>query len=244
VAGELPGGLRPAASTIFGADLALAERYAHLLATDGITRGLLGPREADRLWDRHLLNSAVLSEVVPSGVALVDVGSGAGLPGIPLALGRPDLRVVLLEPMLRRVTFLEETVNDLGLSSRVFVVRGRAPESVSDLPFRPDYAVARAVAPLDRLVSWTMPLVRPAGALLALRGRSAEDEVRTTRAAVARTAGSEATVLSVGAAVLDEPATVVRVVNAARTNGKEPGDDGGRRSDRTRNGPQRRRRST
>ncbi len=220
MAGELPEDLRPAASTLFGAGLARAERYAHLLATDGITRGLIGPREADRLWDRHLLNSAVLGEVVPADAALVDVGSGAGLPGIPLALARPDLRIVLLEPMLRRVAFLEEAVIDLGLVDRVFVVRGRAPENVSDLPFQADYAVARAVAPLDRLVSWTMPLVRPAGALLALRGRSAEEEVRTTRAAVLRVAGSEATVLSVGAGVLDEPATVVRVVRTGRTNRK------------------------
>jgi 16S rRNA (guanine527-N7)-methyltransferase len=132
------------------------------------------------------------------------------------------VRVVLLEPMLRRVTFLEEVVQQLDLTDRVTVVRGRAPEGVTDLPFLPDYAVARAVAPLDRLVSWTMPLVRAGGALLALRGRSAEDEVRTTRAAVSRASGSEATVHRVGADVLVEPATVVRVEKVIRPDRKGP----------------------
>jgi len=220
VPGELPQELRPAAASLFGPELPRAERFGVLLATEGITRGLLGPREAERIWDRHLLNSAVLAEVVPPDADVVDVGSGAGLPGIPLALARPDVRVVLLEPMLRRVTFLEEVLLEVGLEPRVSVVRGRAPENVSDLPFQPGCAVARAVAPLDRLVSWTMPLVRPAGVLLALRGRSAEDEVRTTRAAVTRVAGSEAELLTVGATVLEEPAVVVRVQKMIRAERK------------------------
>jgi 16S rRNA (guanine527-N7)-methyltransferase len=202
----------PAASALFGERLDQARRYAELLATDGLTRGLLGPREGERLWDRHLLNSAALAALVPDAARVVDVGSGAGLPGIPLALARPDVRVVLLEPLLRRATFLEEVVASLGLTEQVAVVRGRAPEDAAALPFHPDCVTARAVAPLDRLVSWTMPLVSRSGLLLALRGASAADEVRASAAAIRREAGSEAEVLHVGAELLAEPVTVVRVV--------------------------------
>jgi 16S rRNA (guanine527-N7)-methyltransferase len=197
---------------LFADRLDLARRYAHLLATDGLTRGLLGPREGERLWDRHLLNSAALAELVPPSARVVDVGSGAGLPGVPLALARPDVRVVLLEPLLRRATFLAEVVTALGLAEQVAVVRGRAPEDARTLPFPVDCATARAVAPLDRLVSWTMPLVPRSGLLLALRGASAADEVRDSAAAVRREAGSAAEILAVGAGLLPEPVTVVRVV--------------------------------
>jgi 16S rRNA (guanine527-N7)-methyltransferase len=224
VAGSLPGELRSAAECLFGANLALAESYATALATEGLTRGLLGPREADRIWQRHLLNSAVLTELVPESRTVVDVGSGAGLPGIPLALARPDLRVALLEPMLRRTTFLSEVVRDLGLHERVTVVRGRAPDNVADLPFAPDFVVARAVAPLDRLVSWTMPVVRTDGVLLALRGASAEDEVRSAREAISRSGGASVQVLRIGSQVLAEPVTVVQVVNRSTTRRR-----GGRR---------------
>ncbi|MDQ1648290.1 MAG: rRNA (guanine527-N7)-methyltransferase, partial [Frankiaceae bacterium] len=208
--GALPVQLEDVAGRLFGDGLGLARRYAELLATEGLTRGLLGPREADRIWDRHLVNSVVLSEVVAEGAHVVDVGSGAGLPGIPLALARPDLRVVLLEPMLRRTSFLTEVVEELGLGARVQVVRGRAPESVADLPFTPDHVTARAVAPLDRLVSWTMPLMRRSGVLLALRGSTAADEILATASEVTRLAGGPAELLTVGAEV-GEPVTVVRV---------------------------------
>src|SRR3954463_9485578 len=115
----------PTAEGVFASRTALAERYAELLATDGVVRGLIGPREAPRLWERHLLNCAVLTDVLPDGIDVCDIGSGAGLPGLVLAVRRPDLRVPLVEPLLRRTTFLEEVVERLGLE-RVEVVRARA----------------------------------------------------------------------------------------------------------------------
>jgi 16S rRNA (guanine527-N7)-methyltransferase len=204
--------LRPVAEYLFGEQLEAAERYARRLATDGLTRGLLGPREAERIWERHILNSAAVAELVPDGADVTDVGSGAGLPGIPLALARSDLRVALLEPMLRRTTFLTEVVADLGLEDRVFVVRGRAPDARGELPFESDCVTARAVAPLQRLVSWTMPLVRLDGALLALRGASASDEVQAETEAVTALAGSPPELMEAGAGLLDDAVTVVRVV--------------------------------
>jgi 16S rRNA (guanine527-N7)-methyltransferase len=200
-----------AARQLFADRLGIVRRYAQLLATEGLTRGLLGPREADRIWDRHLVNSAVVAALLPSGARVVDVGSGAGLPGIPLALARTDVQVVLLEPMLRRTTFLTEVVDELGLAARVQVVRGRAPESVAELPFVPDHVTARAVAPLDRLVSWTMPLMHRSGVLLALRGSTAAEEIAATAAAVTRVAGGPAELLSVDAPAGLDPVTVVRV---------------------------------
>jgi 16S rRNA (guanine527-N7)-methyltransferase len=217
VTGQPPLGLRAAAEQLFGERLPLAQRYAELLATVGIERGLLGPREAERVWERHLLNSAVLESALARDRTVVDVGSGAGLPGIPLALARPDLRVCLLEPMLRRVRFLDEVIAELSLG-QVSAVRGRAPEDAAALPFTPDYAVARAVAPLDRLVSWTMPLVRMGGELLALRGQSANEEARTARQAVARAGGRPPTVHRLGEGLLPEPVTVVQVVRQQPTS--------------------------
>jgi 16S rRNA (guanine527-N7)-methyltransferase len=212
VPGELPEPLADVAAAVFGPELPRASRYAELLATDGLVRGLLGPREADRIWDRHLLNSAVLGEIVDADTTVTDVGSGAGLPGVPLALARPDLRVLLLEPMLRRITFLEEVVAELGLEDRVVIVRGRAPDAAATVPFSADYVTARAVAPLERLVSWTMPFVRVDGALLALRGASAPAEAQEADAAVRALAGSAPELLSIGGDRLAEPVTVVRVV--------------------------------
>ena len=151
------------------------ERYADLLATAGVERGLIGPREAPRLWERHLVNCAVVAEpggLVPAGADVIDVGSGAGLPGLVWALVRPDLRVTLLEPLLRRATFLTEAVVALGLTN-VQVERGRAEEC----RLRAGVVTARAVAPLDRLLRWCLPLVRPGGALLALKGSSVADEI-------------------------------------------------------------------
>lgn len=148
--------------------------YEERLAIVGFERGLIGPREIDRLWDRHIVNSAALETLVPHGVTVIDVGSGAGLPGIPLALVRPDLRVVLLEPLLRRSTFLEETVELLGIGDRVTVVRGRA----EDKPVPPaEIVTARAVAALDQLVKWCWPLVKKGGRMVALKGERAQQEV-------------------------------------------------------------------
>jgi len=163
------------AERVFGsARLPLAERYAGWLADAGVVRGLIGPREVPRLWERHLLNSAVLAEHVPADATVCDVGTGAGLPGVVLSIARPDVRVTLLEPLLRRTTFLEEVVADLGLDNAE-VVRGRAEELHGRRTF--DVVTARAVAPLPRLLGWTMPLVAPTGRLLAMKGSSAAQEV-------------------------------------------------------------------
>ncbi|TVL92384.1 16S rRNA (guanine(527)-N(7))-methyltransferase RsmG [Streptomyces sp. LX-29] len=197
------------ARDVFGDCFPEAVRYAELLADVGVTRGLIGPREVPRLWERHLLNCAVLSEVVPEGVSVCDVGSGAGLPGIPLALTRPDLRITLLEPLLRRTNFLQEIVELLGLD-HVTVVRGRAEEVLGKLP--PVHVVtARAVAPLDRLAGWGVPLLRPYGEMLALKGDTAEEELKHARAALSKLGVVDTEVLHVGEGIVDPPSTVVRV---------------------------------
>ncbi|MER8000167.1 MULTISPECIES: 16S rRNA (guanine(527)-N(7))-methyltransferase RsmG [unclassified Streptomyces] len=197
------------ARTVFGEFFPEAVRYAELLADAGVRRGLIGPREVPRLWERHLLNCAVLSEVVPEGVMVCDVGSGAGLPGIPLALVRPDLKITLLEPLLRRTTFLQEVVELLGLD-HVTVVRGRAEEVLGTL--QPVHVVtARAVAPLDRLAGWGVPLLRPYGEMLALKGDTAEEEIKGARAALSKLGVVGTSVLHVGEGIVDPLATVVRV---------------------------------
>lgn len=164
----------PALDERWGFAVPALRRYEHRLATIGQERGLIGPREADRLWERHILNSAVLETCVPQDADVIDVGSGAGLPGIPLALVRPDLHVTLLEPLLRRSVFLEETVAELGLTDRVKVVRGRAEDGL--VP-QAQIVTARAVAALDKLIGWCWPLVRPGGALVALKGERAQAEI-------------------------------------------------------------------
>ncbi|MBW8818975.1 MAG: 16S rRNA (guanine(527)-N(7))-methyltransferase RsmG, partial [Streptomyces sp.] len=180
-----------------------------LLAEAGVQRGLIGPREVPRLWERHLLNCAVLSEVVPEGVTVCDVGSGAGLPGIPLALVREDLKITLLEPLLRRTTFLTEVVELLGLD-HVTVVRGRAEEVMGQLT--PVHVVtARAVAPLDRLATWGVPLLRPYGEMLALKGDTAEEELKAAGTALSKLGAVETSILHVGEGVVDPLSTVVRV---------------------------------
>lgn len=163
-----------AAASVFGEALGAAEHYVDILAGRGVEWGLIGPRETDRLWERHVLNSVAVSDVVPQGSTVIDVGSGAGLPGIPLALARPDLMVTLLEPLLRRVNFLELAVAELGLGSRVRVVRGRAEDHGSTY----DAVVSRAVAPLPRLLGWCVPLLAAGGRIVALKGESADEEVQ------------------------------------------------------------------
>ncbi|KUL63008.1 16S rRNA (guanine(527)-N(7))-methyltransferase RsmG [Streptomyces violaceusniger] len=207
-AAELPPA-PPEARDVFGDRFPEAVRYGELLADVGVTRGLIGPREVPRLWERHLLNCAVLSEVVPEEVTVCDVGSGAGLPGIPLALTRPDLQITLLEPLLRRTNFLREVVELLGLE-HVTVVRGRAEEVLGKLT--PMHVVtARAVAPLDRLAGWGVPLLRPYGEMLLLKGDTAEEELKQARAALGKLGVVETSVLHVGQGVVDPPSTVVRV---------------------------------
>ncbi|EFF92014.1 MULTISPECIES: 16S rRNA (guanine(527)-N(7))-methyltransferase RsmG [Streptomyces] len=197
------------ARDVFGDRFADAVRYAELLAEAGVQRGLIGPREVPRLWERHLLNCAVLSEVVPEGVTVCDVGSGAGLPGIPLALVREDLKITLLEPLLRRTNFLTEVVELLGLD-HVTVVRGRAEEVMGKIT--PVHVVtARAVAPLDRLATWGIPLLRPYGEMLALKGDTAEEELKSAATALAKLGAVETSILQVGEGIVDPLSTVVRV---------------------------------
>jgi 16S rRNA (guanine527-N7)-methyltransferase len=175
--------------------LPLAERYAELLATDGVVRGLIGPREAPRLWDRHLVNCALLAELVPADATVCDIGSGAGLPGLVLAIARPDLTVTLVEPLLRRTTFLEEVAERLDLGA-VEVVRGRADALHGKRQF--DVVTSRAVAPLDRLLGWSMPLVAPRGALVAMKGSSVGEEIEAARAELARWGCTEPEVQELG----------------------------------------------
>jgi 16S rRNA (guanine527-N7)-methyltransferase len=209
-----------AAATVFGDRLPLACRYAELLASTGVERGLIGPREAGRIWSRHLLNSAVVEELVPLGSRVVDVGSGAGLPGIALALARPELRVILVEPLLRRSEFLTEVVDALELSPRVGVVRGRAEDPATrELVGGSPIVVARAVARLDRMVRWCLPLLVPGGWLLALKGASAADELAEHAAAVRRAGGAAAELTSCGRGLVDPPTAVIRVQR--RTKGSD-----------------------
>ena len=202
----------PSAAMLFGDRLPLAVRYAEILGSDGIERGLIGPREADRLWDRHLLHGAVVTELLPVGARVVDVGSGAGLPGLVLAIRRPDLRVELVEPLERRVRFLDEAVGRLGLESQVSVVRGRANDpAVVDAVGSAPYVVARAVAPLDRLVGWVLPLLAPDGSLLAMKGERAAEEIELHAAGIRVLGGGVPELVLCGADLLDEPVRVVVV---------------------------------
>ncbi|MCW2640868.1 MAG: gidB [Dactylosporangium sp.] len=205
-----PPDLAQAALTLFGERLPLATEYARRLATDGVVRGLIGPREAERIWGRHILNCAVIAALAPSESSITDVGSGAGLPGMVLAVARPDLSVALVEPLERRTTFLSEVVSDLGLDN-VAVVRSRAEDAVGNLP-PADIVTARAVAPLDRLAAWCLPLARVGGRLLALKGATASDEIEAHRDAIARLGGGEPVIRVCGAGLLPEPTTVVEVV--------------------------------
>lgn len=225
-----------AAREFFGERLPLAAAYADLLATEGVVRGLIGPREAPRIWDRHLLNSAAVAELVPPDVFVVDVGSGAGLPGLVLALARTDLSVALVEPMARRTAFLTEAVSALRLAGRVRVVRARAEEAAPALPGPADVVTARAVAPLDRLAAWCLPLAAVGGRLLAIKGASAAEEIAVHAADVRRAGGATPVVRECGVGLLDQPTTVVEIVKeraidpSARRSGRG-GRRGGRRGD-------------
>lgn len=187
-------------------DFKSVKQYVDILAGRGISWGLIGPREADRLWDRHILNSVAMADLVPDGAAVIDVGSGAGLPGIPLAIRRPDLQVTLLEPLLRRATFLGEVVTELGLGDRVCVVRARAEDHDGQY----DVVTARAVAPLPRLLTWCVPLLGSAGELLALKGSSAASEIDQSKQILAKRR-LHADVVSVRAHPRAEGTQVVRV---------------------------------
>lgn len=191
----------------------LLVRYAELLAGPGTVRGLLGPRELPRLWDRHLLNCIAVAELVPAGARVVDIGSGAGLPGLAIACVRPDIRVDLVESLLRRTDFLTEVVNALGLAERVRVIRGRAEDGtvIAQAGGAP-VVTARAVAPLDRLVRWAAPLLAPGGSLLALKGETAEQELAAHQSMLRRSRMESAGVMECGVGLVDPPTRVVRLI--------------------------------
>jgi len=194
------------ARELYGAQFPLLNRYVDILTSTGVTWGLLGPREADRMWDRHILNSAALSGLIAAESAVADVGSGAGLPGIPLAILRPDLRITLIEPLLRRSNFLTQTVEELQLTDRVKVVRSRAEDHQQTY----DVVVARALAPLTRLIGWCNPLRAPGGVILALKGSSVADEVTSAKREL-EAAELDAEVVKARAHPDVQPATVVRL---------------------------------
>ncbi|KQS66847.1 16S rRNA (guanine(527)-N(7))-methyltransferase RsmG [Modestobacter sp. Leaf380] len=203
------------AAAVFGDALPLARRYVELLAGDGVVRGLIGPREVPRLWERHVLNSAAVAEAVPQGARVVDIGSGAGLPGIPLALARPDLTLSLVEPMARRVEFLEDVVAALGTDWRV--VRGRAEEKSVGRAVGPvDVVTARAVAPLPRLVGWCTPLLRPGAQLVALVGAKAAAEVPSLIPRFAAAGMRDVHVRAVGESLGSAATTVVVMTRGGR----------------------------
>ena len=197
-----------AAEQIFGDRLELAKRYVEHLATSGIERGLIGPREVPRLWSRHVLNCAVVAELIVDGAKVADVGSGAGLPGLCLAIARPDLYLTLIEPLERRVIWLEEVVMDLGLSN-VEIIRARAEAAIGKVEC--SVVTARAVSALNTLAPLTIPLLGGEGELLAIKGRSAEEEVSKATKTLRKLGGVETEVLLAGQDILEEPTTVVRV---------------------------------
>lgn len=197
-----------AAQHIFGERLPLAERYVEHLATSGIERGLIGPREVPRLWGRHVLNCAIMAELMPEGATVADVGSGAGLPGLTLALARPDLRINLIEPLERRTIWLNEVIEDLQLSN-VEVLRARSEQLFDEVSV--DIVTARAVSALKNLIGMCMPLANATGELLALKGRSAAEEIEAAAKVLKKFKCAEPEILTVGADVLEEPSTVVRV---------------------------------
>ncbi|AOW93914.1 16S rRNA (guanine(527)-N(7))-methyltransferase [Rhodococcus sp. WMMA185] len=198
-----------AARQVFGERFEIAERYHKSLASDGVERGLIGPREVPRLWERHLLNCAVVSELIAEGESVVDVGSGAGLPGIPLSIARPDLHITLVEPLLRRSIYLAEFVESNGLD--ILVVRGRAEESgVIKEAGGADVVTSRAVAPLEKLAKWSLPLIHEHGRMLALKGSSAAEEISRDRAALTRMGAGNLEIIECGVGLLPVPTVVVK----------------------------------
>lgn len=208
---ELPvlsGDALEAAQKVFGDRLPVAQRYVQHLASSGIERGLIGPREVPRLWERHVLNCAVVQELIEQGATVADVGSGAGLPGLCLAIARPDLSLTLIEPLERRVIWLTEIVEDLGLEN-VDIMRSRAEQAVGYV--EADYVTARAVSALVGLLDITLPILRGTGQLLALKGRTATEEITKAKKKLNKYGARKTEILLAGEDLLEEPTTVVRV---------------------------------
>lgn len=198
-----------AAEAIFGDRLDLAVRYVEHLATSGTERGLIGPREVPRLWSRHVLNCAVIEREIAQGSHVADVGSGAGLPGLCLAIARPDLELTLIEPLERRVIWLQEVVDDLGLEN-VTVMRTRAELAVGMV--NADVVTARAVSALSNLAGLTIPLLGGKGEVVAIKGRSAGEEIAKAAKVIRKLGGVQTSVIVVGEDLLEEPTTVVRII--------------------------------
>lgn len=210
------------AQRLFGPRLGLARTYADILSTDGVERGLVGPHEAVRIWERHVLNCAVLAELLAPSESVVDIGSGAGLPGVVLALARPDLQVALVEPLLRRAEFLTELVERLDLDVRV--LRGRAEDRTARGEVGGvDVVTARAVAPLGQLMAWCLPLARTGGRVLAMKGRTAAEELVRDQARIARLGGTGLRVRECGVGIVDPTALVVEAVRGGHgaTRGRQ-----------------------
>lgn len=219
------------AKQVFGDRLALAERFTAILTDTGVSHGLIGPREVPRLWERHVLNCAVIHPAIAVGQMVIDVGSGAGLPGLALAIARPDLDLHLVEPMLRRTNWLSRAVDELELTN-VSVHRGRAEQfwGVLSAPV----VTARAVARLSELAEWCLPLLCPGGSMLALKGSRAAEELETDRVLLHQLGAVEAVIESFGRGVVEPETTVLRVVVGDRANrrtgGKKSKTKGTRRS--------------
>ena len=201
----------PAAAEIFGDNLEKAIAYHESLATDGSVRGFIGPREIPRLWDRHILNCGVIGEAMDEGISVADIGSGAGLPGIPLAIARPDLHITLIEPLLKRSVYLNEVKEALNLDN-VTVIRGRAEEKVVRKQVGlVDVVTSRAVAPLGKLATWSLPLVKIGGRMVAMKGSSVEEEIERDAKEIRKAGGTDIKVYTVGEALLSEPTTLISI---------------------------------
>ncbi|MCP1411619.1 16S rRNA (guanine(527)-N(7))-methyltransferase RsmG [Paenarthrobacter sp. A20] len=198
-----------AAEKIFGERLDLAKRYVEHLATSGTERGLIGPREIPRLWSRHVLNCAVIESAIAMDSHVADVGSGAGLPGLCLAIARPDLELTLIEPLERRVIWLQEVVDDLGLDN-VTIMKTRAELAVGMVDA--DVVTARAVSALSNLAGLTIPLLNGRGEVVAIKGRSAAEEIEKAKKVIRKLGGVETSVVVCGQELLEEPTTVVRII--------------------------------
>jgi 16S rRNA methyltransferase gidB len=200
-----------AAEEIFGDNLPKAIRYHESLATDGNIRGFMGPREIPKLWDRHILNCAVIGEAMRHGIKVTDIGSGAGLPGIPLAIARPDLDITLIEPLLRRSTYLAEIVDQLELPN-VTVVRGRAEDkAIRKQVGLADVVTSRAVAPLGKLAHWSLPLAKVGGRMTAMKGESVAEELDRDAAIIAKAGAGASKIFVVGEGLLPQPTTLISI---------------------------------
>ena len=210
---------------MFGSALGQAERYAELLAGRAVERGLIGPRETVRLWDRHLMNCAAVAELIPPACSVIDLGSGAGLPGVVIAMLRPQATVILLEPMARRVAFLQECVAELGLANTA-VCRGRAEDLAGRVAA--DVVTARAVAPMERLAGLALGLARPGGLVLAMKGAGAAEELARARPVLARLRAQDVAVVHPGSGKVSPPPTVIRLSAPAAAPGtpETPGGAG------------------